>query len=249
MTAITVSAASRLYRNPASARLIERATTASVVLLAGIAALVSYGHLHALAMAHGEGRLASALIPLSVDGMIVASSMSLLLDSRLGRRGGLLPWTLLIIGAAASLAANIAVAEPSVLGRVIAAWPSFALTASYELLMRQVRRAAHRAAQAAGEAVLPVLAECAAPAGARAGLPAPGQAGPGHEAVPAEPAPGGERRAVQRRAWQWALANRRPDGSLPAGSEVARRFGRSDRWGRLVTCLGRAGELTPAAES
>jgi hypothetical protein len=249
MTAIAVSATSRVYRNSASARLIERTTTASVALLAGIAALVSYGHMHALAMQHGEGRLASALIPLSVDGMIVASSMSLLLDSRLGRRGGVLPWTLLIIGAAASLAANIAVAEPTLLGRVIAAWPSFALTASYELLMRQVRHAAHRVALAAGEAVLPVRAECAEPLAMQGQLPAPGQVGAGHGAVPAEPAPGGERRAVQRRAWQWALINRRPDGSLPAGSQVARQFGRSDRWGRLVTGLGRAGQLSPAAET
>ena len=68
--------------------------------------------------------------------------MSLLLDSRLGHRGGVLPWVLLIVGAAASLGANIAVAEPSLAGRVIAAWPGFALTASYELLMRQVRRSA-----------------------------------------------------------------------------------------------------------
>jgi hypothetical protein len=36
----------------------------------------------------------------------------------------------------------VAVAEPSLIGRVIAAWPSFALIASDELLMRQVRRAA-----------------------------------------------------------------------------------------------------------
>jgi hypothetical protein len=83
--------------------------------------------------------------------MIVASSMSLLLDSRLGRRGGVLPWTLLMIGAVASLAANIAVAEPTVLGRVIAAWPSFALTASYELslpfgeVLRDVALARHAA--------------------------------------------------------------------------------------------------------
>jgi hypothetical protein len=42
----------------------------------------------------------------------------------------------------ASLAANVAVAEPTATGRVIAAWPSFALIAAYELLMRQVRRSA-----------------------------------------------------------------------------------------------------------
>jgi hypothetical protein len=51
-----------------------------------------------------------------------------------------LPWARLVAGSVASLAANVAVAEPSLIGRVIAAWPSFALTASYELLTRQVRR-------------------------------------------------------------------------------------------------------------
>ena len=56
--------------------------------------------------------------------------------------GGLLLWTLLVIGGVASLAAKVAVAEPTATGRVIAAWPSFALIASYELLMRQVRHAA-----------------------------------------------------------------------------------------------------------
>jgi len=53
-----------------------------------------------------------------------------------------LPWAALVASSVASLAANMAVAEPSLIGRVIAAWPSFALIASAELLMRQVRRAA-----------------------------------------------------------------------------------------------------------
>ena len=38
----------------------------------------------------------------------------------------MLPWMLLVVGSAASLAANLAVAQPTA-GRVIAAWPSFAL--------------------------------------------------------------------------------------------------------------------------
>jgi len=81
----------------------------------------------------------AALIPLSVDGMIVASSMSLLLDSRRSTRSGPLPWTLLLTGSTASLAANVAAAEPTLYGRVIAAWPSLALIGAYELLMRQIR--------------------------------------------------------------------------------------------------------------
>jgi len=114
-------------------------TTASVVVLAVIAAVVSYRHMHALALEHGEVAWTAALIPVSVDGMIIASSMSLLLDSRSGTRSGTLPWVLLLVGSTASLAANVAVAEPTVYGRVIAAWPSLALIGAYELLMRQIR--------------------------------------------------------------------------------------------------------------
>jgi hypothetical protein len=118
---------------------IRWTTTVSVVLLAGIAAIVSYRHMHTLALEHGEIPWTAALIPLSVDGMIVASSMSLLLDSRRGIRSGALPWLLLLIGSSASLAANVAVAEPTPYGRIIAAWPSLALIGAYELLMRQIR--------------------------------------------------------------------------------------------------------------
>jgi hypothetical protein len=232
-----------------SGRWIEGCTTASVGLLAVIAAVVSYGHMHALALQHREGPVASALIPLSVDGMIVAASMSLLLDSRLGHCGGLLPWALLVTGAAASLAANIAAAEPTAAGRVIAAWPSFALTASYELLMRRVRRAARSAAPAAADRGPVPLPQGAGSATGDLPLRAAGDAAEDASDVQVAATDGEGRRVLQRRAWQWALANRRPNGSLPAGSEVARQFGRSERWGRLVTGLGRAGQLTPAAET
>ena len=98
--------------------------------------------MYVLVRRYGETSWTSTLLPVSVDGMIAASSMTLLADSRNGQRSGFLPWTLLVIGSAASLAANVAVAEPSAVGRLIAAWPSCALIGSYELLMRQVRNAA-----------------------------------------------------------------------------------------------------------
>ena len=74
--------------------------------------------------------------------MIVAASTTLLAGSRAGERGGVLPWALLVAGSVASLAANVAVAQPTAAGQVIAASPSFALIGAYELLMRQVRRGA-----------------------------------------------------------------------------------------------------------
>ncbi|KAB2344174.1 DUF2637 domain-containing protein [Actinomadura rudentiformis] len=123
-------------------RAIRWITTVGVVLLAAIAAVISYRHMYLLVRRHGETSWTAVLLPLSVDGMIAVASMSLLADSRQGRRSGLLPWTLLVLGSAASLAANVAVAEPPVVGRLIAAWPSCALIGAYELLMRQVRHSA-----------------------------------------------------------------------------------------------------------
>jgi hypothetical protein len=45
---------------------IRWTTTGSVVLLAGIAAVVSFRHMHALTLVHGESALTAALIPLGV---------------------------------------------------------------------------------------------------------------------------------------------------------------------------------------
>jgi hypothetical protein len=115
---------------------------AAVLLLAMIAAVVSYSHMYELALGHGEPEWRAALFPLSVDGMIVGASMTLLSDARHGRKGGLLPWTLLILGSGASLAANVALADPTIWSRIIHAWPSFALIGAYELLMREFRTAA-----------------------------------------------------------------------------------------------------------
>ena len=123
-------------------RWIRWTTTGCVALLALIAGTVSYLHMHTLVESHGQPGWVAVLTPLSVDGMIVAASTTLLADSRSGGRGGFLPWGLLVAGSLASLAANVAVAEPTEIGRVVAAWPSFALIAAYELLMRQVRQAA-----------------------------------------------------------------------------------------------------------
>jgi hypothetical protein len=46
----------------------------SVVLLAVIAAAVSFGHMRELALRHGEAQWSATLIPLSADGMVVAAT-------------------------------------------------------------------------------------------------------------------------------------------------------------------------------
>src|SRR5712691_11379543 len=97
-----------------------RTTIGCVAILALIAGTVSCLHMHTLVALDGQPGWVAALTPLSVDGMIVAASTTLLADSRSGGKGGALPWALLIVGSVASLAANVAVAEPTLIGRVIA---------------------------------------------------------------------------------------------------------------------------------
>src|SRR5262252_4123927 len=100
---------------------IRWTTIGCVGLLALIAGTVSYLHMHTLVARHWQPGWVATLTPLSVDGMIVAASTTLLADSRSGRKGGALPWALLVAGSVASLAANVTVAEPTLVGRVIAA--------------------------------------------------------------------------------------------------------------------------------
>ncbi|WP_346434179.1 DUF2637 domain-containing protein [Nonomuraea composti] len=200
--------------------MIQWTTILTVGILAGIAATVSYRHLHMLAIRHGESSWSAALLPLSVDGMILAASMALLSDSRRGKRGGLVPWTLLVIGSLASVGANVAVAEPSLIGRAVAAWPAFALIGGMEMAFRLVRRSvARRAFTRENE-------HDEAPADQQGGQNSPGKL---------------SRRSLQREAWEWADQNREPNGALPRSADLARHFHRSLRWARLVKASGAAG--------
>jgi hypothetical protein len=221
-------------------RWIKGTTIACVAMLALIAGTVSYLHMHLLVELNGQPGWVAALTPLSVDGMIVAASTTLLADSRGGGRGGFLPWALLVPGSAASLAANVAVAEPTATGRIIAAWPSFSLIAAYELLMRQVCRVAE------ASTARPRRQSCrSAPPGAE--TVAAKSAALGRSADRALTTPlRAAGREVWLDAWNWAQDNRAGDGSLPSGGEIARQYGRHERWGRLVKRSGLAGELTGA---
>jgi Protein of unknown function (DUF2637) len=226
-------------------RWVRRTTTGCVALLALIAGTVSYLHMHTLVALHGQPGWVAALTPLSVDGMIVAASTTLLADSRSGSRGGALPWALLVVGSLASLAANVAVAEPTAIGRVIAAWPSFALIGAYELLMRQVRRSAMGGGDLSERSPGPQLVRRAAVSDP---VPGVGQAPGGLRRLNDGSCHHAAGRDLQRQAWQWAQANRAGDGSLPSGREIACQHGRHERWGRLVKRSGSAGDFAIDSE-
>jgi hypothetical protein len=59
-------------------RVIRSATVAVVCAVAAFAAVVSYSHIYGLGQAHGQDGTAARLLPLSVDGLILAASLVLL---------------------------------------------------------------------------------------------------------------------------------------------------------------------------
>jgi hypothetical protein len=119
---------------------------AAVILFA---AIVSYSHIHGLAVSHGEDSTQSHLLPLSIDGVIAEASLVMLFAARhrpMPTPG--LARVMLWAGIVATLAANAVVALPpawispvanAVIGAVLSAWPAAAFIASVELVMRLVR--------------------------------------------------------------------------------------------------------------
>ncbi|NJP32860.1 DUF2637 domain-containing protein [Micromonospora thermarum] len=108
----------------------------STVAVAGIAAWSSWSHMVAVALRFGERPEVAYVLPLSVDGMLVVASAAMMEDQRAGRK---VRWSARIAfaaGVAASVAANIAAAEPSLGARIVAAWPAVALLLVVAMLTR-----------------------------------------------------------------------------------------------------------------
>ena len=104
--------------------------------MAAVAAVVSHEHASALVRAHGESGWTARLIPLTVDGLIYASSMAMLGAAGRGVQVPALARWLLGLGIAATLAANVTHGLCNgPVGAAVGAWPAVALVGSYELLI------------------------------------------------------------------------------------------------------------------
>ena len=108
--------------------------------VAAVAAVASYEHAYALVRAHGETGWIGRLVPLTVDGLIYASSMVMLDSARREVPVPALARWLLGLGIAATVAANVAHGlGHGPVGAAVAAWPAIALVESYELFMTIIR--------------------------------------------------------------------------------------------------------------
>ena len=118
-------------------------TAAAVLLVAAIAAVISFIHIRELAATHGQTPLAAVLLPFSIDGTVVASSLVLL---RAARHRLAAPWlaqVMLLSSVLATLAANITYgAAYGIIGALISGWPAYAFIGCAEMAIMMVRRAA-----------------------------------------------------------------------------------------------------------
>jgi hypothetical protein len=137
------AAAAGGYRTNATSsidRAIRLSTAAAVLVVAGIAAYVSYWHAYAVVRAHGESGITARLEPATIDGLVYASSMVVLYAARHRVPIPSLARWLLGLGIAATLTANMAQGwSHGLVGAVVAAWPAVSLVGSYELLVWLIR--------------------------------------------------------------------------------------------------------------
>ncbi len=115
------------------------ASLAGTVAVTVIAAAASYDHTRKLAEMAGQPPILAALLPLSVDGLVLVGTAAI----GDGRRRTGSAWAAFMTGVAASLAANVMAAEPNTLSRLVSAWPAVALLLTVEILARSGQDGRH----------------------------------------------------------------------------------------------------------
>jgi len=120
-------------------------TATAVLIVAGIAATVSFLHISGLALKYGQPPAAAYLMPLSVDGLVATSSLAMLRSARTGVTSGSLARAGLVLGVLATIGANVTSGlTHGPVGAVIAGWPAVAFIVSAEIAIGMSRRKASR---------------------------------------------------------------------------------------------------------
>jgi hypothetical protein len=113
-------------------------TALFVAGLAIVAGAISFAHMRELALDHDQLGWKSLAFPISVDGLEIVASLYLVAQRRAGRPTGPIPWVALIVGTAASLAANVAVGGADPIGKALAGWPAISMLVSIKLLFAMI---------------------------------------------------------------------------------------------------------------
>lgn len=119
----------------------DTACTAIMLTLGTIAAAGSYTHIRATAAHHGQAGWISYAIAATVDLLALGSGLEIRRRHR-HHAAARWPWCTLLMGVAMTLGANLATADPSAWGAVMAVWPALAFLAAVLLIETRVRPAA-----------------------------------------------------------------------------------------------------------
>lgn len=114
----------------------QRGAIIAATPVAAVAAVASFGHIKELALHTGQPEYVAWGMPISVDGLIIVGSVAMTGKGKKGHR--LFGWVVFVVGVLVSLAANLAVAGPSVLDKAVSAWPAVSLLLAVEVLLRTV---------------------------------------------------------------------------------------------------------------
>ncbi|GAA1384128.1 DUF2637 domain-containing protein [Catellatospora chokoriensis] len=112
------------------------ASRAGSAAVAGVAGYASYRHITHVALMAGESHEVAMVYPLAIDGLIVVGTVAMLADKSANRYPRLSARFALGFGIVATLAANVASAQPTVLARLVAAVPAVAFLIAVEVLSR-----------------------------------------------------------------------------------------------------------------
>lgn len=116
-------------------------TAAAVLLVAAIAAIVSYLHVASLALRYGQPRLAAYLLPISIDGLVAVASLVMLRAARTNVSAPWLARTGLVLAVLATLACNVAYGLPHGWpGALLSGWPAVAFVVAAEMAISMTRR-------------------------------------------------------------------------------------------------------------
>ncbi|MDG4770692.1 DUF2637 domain-containing protein [Solwaraspora sp. WMMD792] len=227
LVGVTIGAVAwRMIRRPSlpATTLASRGAAVVVALVAGYA---SWRHIADVARSAGEHGSVAVLLPLAVDGLILVGTMAMLDDKRHRRSPRWSARVALVFGVLATIAANIASAEPTTTARLVAAVPAVSFLLAIEVLVRSGKPITDPA---------PVVDEQPV-SDDRADVPDPREHATPVADVPADPAPQRRQKAVRRarpKSLTAAQKVERAARALPAGTpeQIAARARVSERTAR-----------------
>lgn len=115
-------------------------TRFACTLVAIIAGAASWSHIASVAYGAGEAQWVAYSLPAAIDGLIVVGVAALLEDRHKGRRPRMSARVAVLVGVLATLAANIASAQPTWTARLVAVCAPVAFMLCIEVLTRTGRK-------------------------------------------------------------------------------------------------------------